>query len=152
MNPQFVNAAFNQFELRHGSPCIDTGDPAAAPNSATDLYGEPRISDGTIDMGADETCLIGTTDGLTLQTFINGAPTPPTCDNDAFSGDALTLVLDSVGGLYDGSTFFFIIQPYVTTNPPVVPPVEPPPQAQHMSFAVKSSSSFVLLQWFGLVV
>lgn len=43
------------YRLRPGSPCIDTGDPSyiATPNE-TDLYGQPRVVAGRIDMGACE--------------------------------------------------------------------------------------------------
>ena len=45
----------NDYHLLPGSPCIDTGDPnyVADPNE-TDLDGNPRITNGRIDMGAYE--------------------------------------------------------------------------------------------------
>ncbi|MBT5605246.1 MAG: SUMF1/EgtB/PvdO family nonheme iron enzyme [Lentisphaerae bacterium] len=41
--------------LRTGSPCIDTGDNSAVPAAVTtDILGEPRIQNTTVDMGAYE--------------------------------------------------------------------------------------------------
>jgi hypothetical protein len=52
-NPQFVNPAADDFHIQHTSPCKDSG----LANSSTpllDYEGDPRVADGTIDMGADE--------------------------------------------------------------------------------------------------
>jgi len=41
--------------LQEGSPCIDAGDNSMVPSGTTiDLSGNPRISGGTVDMGAYE--------------------------------------------------------------------------------------------------
>ncbi|MGB2808012.1 MAG: right-handed parallel beta-helix repeat-containing protein, partial [Sedimentisphaerales bacterium] len=54
-NPLFVNAAIGNYHLLLGSPCIDAGDNSSVPPSVvTDLDGNPRIIDGTVDMGAYE--------------------------------------------------------------------------------------------------
>lgn len=54
INPSFVNAAGGDFHLNSGSLCANAGNNAAPGIAATDLDGQPRIMDGTVDMGAYE--------------------------------------------------------------------------------------------------
>jgi len=61
VDPNFVDAAANDYHLQPTSPCIDAGDNAAVPSSLiTDLEGNHRIADGNldgiavVDMGAYE--------------------------------------------------------------------------------------------------
>ena len=42
------------YHLPLGSPCIDTGSNAAAAGITTDIDGDSRVMNGTVDMGADE--------------------------------------------------------------------------------------------------
>jgi hypothetical protein len=51
--PLFVNLAGGDLHLLPGSPCINAGLNAAAPGPV-DLDGNPRIVDGTVDVGAYE--------------------------------------------------------------------------------------------------
>ena len=51
-NPLFVSSS--NYHLSASSPCINTGDNAAPSIPATDKDGNPRISGGTVDMGAYE--------------------------------------------------------------------------------------------------
>jgi Ca2+-binding RTX toxin-like protein len=54
-DPGFVSAAGGDFHLRASSPVLDLGDPAGfLGESATDLDGNPRFSNGRRDMGAFE--------------------------------------------------------------------------------------------------
>ena len=52
--PQFVNAANGDYRLLPSSPCIDRGINQNWMFDATDLSGNPRILNGTVDMGAYE--------------------------------------------------------------------------------------------------
>jgi hypothetical protein len=51
--PLFLNLANGDFHLQPGSPCINAGDNAYA-TTLIDLDGLPRISGGTVDLGAFE--------------------------------------------------------------------------------------------------
>ncbi len=52
-DPRFVNASGGDFRLRPDSPCINAGANPFARGS-TDLAGNPRMMDGTVDLGAFE--------------------------------------------------------------------------------------------------
>ena len=52
--PQFMNAAAGDYRLLPSSPCVDAGINQDWMIGATDLAGNPRILNGTVDMGAYE--------------------------------------------------------------------------------------------------
>ena len=52
-DPLFVDAAGGDYHLTFTSPCRGSGDNAAV-TETTDFEGDPRIAQGTVDMGADE--------------------------------------------------------------------------------------------------
>jgi len=54
-DPQFENAGTGDYRLRLTSPCIDKGGYAEWMYSATDMAGNPRVLNGTVDIGAYET-------------------------------------------------------------------------------------------------
>jgi len=54
-NPLFVGSGNNPLDLQSGSPCVNTGSNALVPaDVTTDILGDPRIQNGTVDMGAYE--------------------------------------------------------------------------------------------------
>src|SRR5208337_1214521 len=52
-NPQLINLVSGNFGLQSNSPCINSGKNSFVSGS-TDLAGNPRISGGTVDIGAYE--------------------------------------------------------------------------------------------------
>jgi hypothetical protein len=53
--PGFANPSLGDFHLLQGSPCIDAGDPLfMSIPLEVDLDGQPRVRNGRVDMGADE--------------------------------------------------------------------------------------------------
>ncbi|MCZ6836271.1 MAG: hypothetical protein O7G85_10890, partial [Planctomycetota bacterium] len=54
-DPLFVQASSDNLRLSFGSPCVDRGDNGAIPEGITlDLAGQPRVDNGTVDLGAYE--------------------------------------------------------------------------------------------------
>ncbi len=54
-DPLFADAAAYDLHIGNGSPALNAGDPAFSPASGeTDIDGEARVLNGTVDIGADE--------------------------------------------------------------------------------------------------
>lgn len=84
-DPDFVDAANDDYHLKADSPCIDAGDNSVIVPGDVDLDGHSRISDYQVDMGADEY------PGLIAEWEL-----------DSIQGNTLS---DSSGNQYDG-TFY----------------------------------------------
>jgi hypothetical protein len=53
-DPVFLNPALLDYRLNNDSPAINAGDNASASALAADIMGQPRVANGTVDMGAHE--------------------------------------------------------------------------------------------------
>ena len=63
VDPQFVSPTTGNYRLQSGSPCIGAGTVAAPDLPTVDLDGNPRIANGTVDLGCYE---LGTTAGIII--------------------------------------------------------------------------------------
>jgi hypothetical protein len=85
-DPLFVDPAVNNFHLQTTSPAIDAGNNTARiALPATDLEGNPRVFNGTVDMGALEF------QGATTTTFSATSLTFPATEVGATSSQSVTI-------------------------------------------------------------
>jgi len=93
LDPLFRAAPANDYRLVAASPCIDAGDSAAANLPALDIEGDPRNVGGSVDIGADEGCWLGTDEGFTLRTPSTTGAAPDRCFLQLTPGDTVELQL-----------------------------------------------------------
>ncbi len=91
--PLFVNLANGDFHLETNSPCVNAGNNAWAPG-LSDLDGNPRIADGTVDLGAYELAV--------------APPVLPEFTSWAWGANGVTLQLTGQTGL--------VLEIYASTN------------------------------------
>ena len=135
-DPRFVDAGRDDFHLRFDSGCRDKGKNAVSGLPKTDREGDPRIADGTADMGADEffphLYHTGTpAPGNTIQVKLIGKPMDVAFW--AFSGGTLTTPA-SLPGLQG----LFHLDPGTLT----IIPVRPFPSTGLIGFPVAFPSTF----------
>ena len=87
-DPLLVNQAGGDFHLQSTSPCINAGNNIYA-TSATDLDGNPRIVDGTVDVGAYEYQTPASAISYAWEQQY-GLPTDGTADNADADGDGMS--------------------------------------------------------------
>jgi len=54
VDPEFAGAGYGNVHIQPDSPCRDAGDDTVVPAGRLDMDGEPRIQNGRVDIGADE--------------------------------------------------------------------------------------------------
>jgi len=91
VDPKLASRLHSNWHIQPDSPCRDAGDGAAAAGGWADMDGEPRVQDGSVDIGADES------DGTLW-------PVPPTrtirvrpYGDDAFDGSTWEKAKRTVG-------------------------------------------------------
>jgi hypothetical protein len=95
--PLFVNPAASDYHLQSSSPCINSGNNAYIGN-ATDLDGNPRVTGGTVDIGAYE---YQTPTSVISYAYLQqyGLPTDGSADFANLDGTAFNIYQDWIAGL-----------------------------------------------------
>jgi hypothetical protein len=78
-DPLFASPTGGDLHLRFGSPCVNAGNNGAPGLPATDVEGEPRVANGTVDIGADE---LFDTDADGLPNYFEATTCTDPSDND----------------------------------------------------------------------
>ncbi|MBX2891104.1 MAG: hypothetical protein KF734_09280 [Saprospiraceae bacterium] len=109
-DPMFVNPAAGDFRLQGCSPLVNAGNNLHAANISTDLAGNPRIQDGTVDIGAYKTPALALAAEPDVKAACAGLPDGAIalplvgeCPPLAFEWQSGTLSGDSLSGLAPGT-------------------------------------------------
>lgn len=117
-NPLFRSSVAGDYRLLAASPCIDTASAAAVPGITTDLDGNPRVIAGMADMGAHESCLIGTLEDFVLWSAIDGGGDLERCVKSAPIGSSVALYFTSANGTFVGVPTIFAAELLPTNMQP----------------------------------
>ena len=107
-NPLFADAANNDLQLTAGSPAINAGNNASN-STSSDLDGNPRIGQGTIDMGAYE---------FTIVTKYFVKQTATGSNNGKSWTNAFTDLQSALGAVVAGDTIWVAAGTYKPTSDP----------------------------------
>jgi len=87
-NPLFVDASIGDYTLQSGSPAIDSGDNTKIPSGiTTDLSGNSRIENSTVDMGCYE--YISLAINVDIEVYLQGAALNPNLGEETLMRDDL---------------------------------------------------------------
>ncbi|MCB9832075.1 MAG: right-handed parallel beta-helix repeat-containing protein [Planctomycetes bacterium] len=127
-DPLFVDRVAGDYHLSRRSPCLDAGDPFATGAATFDRDGTPRISNGLIDIGADEVpdnFLNGSAEDLEMHAWRSTGSDPNDPTLPLAVGDLLLIRLISAGGGLTGAPALIVGQAYATGFPPQSPATLP---------------------------
>ncbi|MFK7743374.1 MAG: hypothetical protein AB8H80_23865 [Planctomycetota bacterium] len=117
LDPAFRDAANGDYRLTASSPCMDAGDSTVPDLPATDFEGDPRLVAGDVDMGVDEACLLGTDEGFSLKSLVNGLGNAESCRKVVAPGGVVELTIPPPAAALVGKVGIGFLQFYATGTP-----------------------------------